>query len=153
MRALGRVGGFAEGNDLTRRLGHDLEFWRKIGPSLHQGWWNDDPTPDSPLRNRYTQTLELVRVLDDIRFPGALSTSVALRDLWRSLPQLDDSIARQNSRVELIRSRITPQAQSVCRGSTALPRSDAEALLLRRCRPTLQPLVISHAVERLVWRR
>jgi hypothetical protein len=87
---LGRAGGIAEGNDLTVRLGHDLEFWRNIGPTLHEGWWNDDPTPDSPLRNRYTQTLELVRVLDEIRFPGALSTAVALHDFWRSLPQLDD---------------------------------------------------------------
>lgn len=90
VKALVRAGGTDEGNDLTARLDHDLEFWRTVGPSLHQGWWNDDPTPQSPLRNRYAQTLELVRGLDEVRFPGALSTAVALRNFWRSLPQLDD---------------------------------------------------------------
>lgn len=90
VKALARAGGAAEGSDLTARLGRDLEFWRNVGPSLHQGWWNDDPTPASPLRNRYGQTLELIRALDEIQFPGALSTAVALRDFWRSLTQLDD---------------------------------------------------------------
>ena len=90
VKALVRAGGTAEGSDLTARLGHDLEFWRTVGPELHPGWWNDDPTPESPLREHYGQTLELIRALDEIRFPGALSTAIALRDLWRSLPQLDD---------------------------------------------------------------
>ena len=90
VKALARAGGTAEGSDLTARLGRDLEFWRTVGPQLHKGWWNDDPTPESPLRNRYGQTLELIRGLDQIQFPGALSTATALRDFWRSLPQLDD---------------------------------------------------------------
>jgi hypothetical protein len=90
VKALVRAGGATEGSDLTARLARDLEFWRTVGPGLHQGWWNDDPTPDSPLRNRYAQTLELIRALDEIHFPGALSTAIALRDFWRSLPQLDD---------------------------------------------------------------
>jgi hypothetical protein len=90
VKALVRAGGTAEGSDLTARLGRDLEFWRTVGPQLHKGWWNDDPTPESPLRNRYGQTLELTRGLDGIQFPGALNTATALRDLWHSLPQLDD---------------------------------------------------------------
>ena len=90
VKALVRAGGTAEGSDLTARLEHDLEFWRTVGPQLHQGWWNDNPTPESPLRNRYGQTLELIRGLDRIQFPGALSAAAALRDFWRSLPQLDD---------------------------------------------------------------
>jgi hypothetical protein len=90
VKALVRAGGTAEGTDLTARLVRDLEFWRTVGPQLQQGWWNDDPTPESPLRNRYGQTLELIRGLDAIQFPGALSTGIALRDYWRSLPQLDD---------------------------------------------------------------
>jgi hypothetical protein len=90
VKALVRAGGTAEGTDLTARLVRDLEFWRTVGPQLQQGWWNDDPTPESPLRNRYGQTLELIRGLDAIQFPGALSTGIALWDYWRSLPQLDD---------------------------------------------------------------
>jgi hypothetical protein len=89
VKALVRAGGAAEGSDLTARLGRDLEFGRTVGPQLHQGWWNDNPTPESPLRNRYGQTLELIRGLDGIQFPGALRTAAALRDFWRSLPQLD----------------------------------------------------------------
>ena len=89
VKALVRAGGTAEGSDLTARLGRDLEFWR--APQLHQGWWSDDRTPESPLlRNRYGQTLELIRGLDGIQFPGALNTATALRDLWHSLAQLDD---------------------------------------------------------------
>lgn len=83
VKALVRAGGTAEDSDLTARLGRDLEFWRTVGPELHQGWWNDDPTPESPLRDHYGQTLELIRALDEIRFPGALSTAIALRDFWR----------------------------------------------------------------------
>lgn len=90
VRALVRAGAASVGSDLTTRLRHDLDFWQGVGPRLRQDWWNNDPTPKSPLRNRYSQTLELIRGLDAIRFVGAMSTVTAMRDYWRSMPQLDD---------------------------------------------------------------
>jgi hypothetical protein len=88
--AMVKAGGKAVGDELNRRLERDLAFWVRTGPSLSRGWWNEDPTPSSPLRNRYVQTYRLVYGLEQTGYPGALSTAIKLRDLWRSLPQLDD---------------------------------------------------------------
>lgn len=76
--------------ELTLTLEGELRYWRSTGPSLSSGWWNLDMTEDSPLRNRYSKTLELIRVMKGTRSPGAAETVTALRDFWRSLPQLND---------------------------------------------------------------
>ena len=78
------------GDELNRRFERDVAFWERTGPPLRQGWWNEDPTPNSPLRNRYGQTYRLVIGLEQIHYAGALNTATELRDLWRSLPQLND---------------------------------------------------------------
>lgn len=85
-----KAGGKAVGGELNRRLERDLAFWVRTGPTLSRGWWNEDPTPSSPLRNRYGQTYRLVYGLEQTGYPGALNTAIKLRDFWRSLPQLDD---------------------------------------------------------------
>jgi hypothetical protein len=63
---------------------------RSTGPSLSQGWWNENPTPHAPLRERYGQTYQLILGLQQIHYPEALNTAMQLRDFWRSLPQLND---------------------------------------------------------------
>jgi hypothetical protein len=88
--AMVKAGGKAVGDELNRRFERDVAFWERTGPSLRQGWWNEDPTPNSPLRNRYGQTYRLVVGLEIIHYAGALNTAIELRDLWRSLPQLND---------------------------------------------------------------
>jgi hypothetical protein len=88
--ALVEAGGAGVGKELNRRLQQDLEFWRSTGPSLSQGWWNDNPTPHAPLRERYYQTYQLILGLQHIRYPEALNTAIQVRDFWRSLPQLND---------------------------------------------------------------
>ena len=88
--AMVKAGGKAVGDELNRRFERDVAFWKRTGPSLRQGWWNEDPTPNSPLRNRYGQTYRFVVGLEKIHYPGALNTAIELRDLWRSLPQLND---------------------------------------------------------------
>ena len=88
--AMVKAGGKAVGDELNRRFERDVAFWERTGPSLRQGWWNEDPTPNSPLRNRYGQTYRLVVGLEKIHYAGALNTAIELRDLWRSLPQLND---------------------------------------------------------------
>jgi hypothetical protein len=48
--ALVKAGGEAVGEELNRRLQQDLAFWRSTGPSLSEGWWNEDPRPQAPLQ-------------------------------------------------------------------------------------------------------
>ncbi|HLY61459.1 MAG TPA: hypothetical protein VKV95_11990, partial [Terriglobia bacterium] len=64
--------------------------WQATGPKLQQGWWNQDAKPDAPLRLRYGQTIQLIRGLRRTHYMPSLTTVIQLRDLWRSLPQLND---------------------------------------------------------------
>jgi hypothetical protein len=84
------AGGESAGQELNNRLQKELLFWQATGPNLQQGWWNDDAKPDAPLRLRYGQTIQLIRGLQRTRFTPALTTAINLRDLWKSLPQLND---------------------------------------------------------------
>ncbi len=88
--AMVKAGGKAVGDELNRRFERDVAFWERTGPSLRQGWWNEDPTPNSPLRNRYGQTFHLIFGLEKLHYAGAVSSAIELRNLWRSLPQLND---------------------------------------------------------------
>lgn len=84
------AGGETVGQDLNFRLQRQLKFWRATAPSLSEGWWNQDPRPHAPLQERYRQTLQLIRGLTHTHYSAAMSTVKQLRDLWRSLPQLND---------------------------------------------------------------
>jgi hypothetical protein len=64
IKAFVAAGGEAVGGELNNRLQRELAFWQATVPSLPQGWWNQDPTPHAPLRERYGQTLALIRGLD-----------------------------------------------------------------------------------------
>lgn len=88
--ALVQTGGTSVGEELNNRLVRDVAFWANKGPSLPRRWWDDDIRPHAPLRERYSQTFQLVMGLQQIRFPDSLGTAIRLRDVWRSLPQLDD---------------------------------------------------------------
>lgn len=95
VQVLVNAGGTAVGAELNRRLKNDLAFWSSTCPSLSQNWWNQDPTPSSPLRNRYAQTYSLVYALTQVRYPGALNIAIKLRDLWLAHPQLASVGANQ----------------------------------------------------------
>jgi len=90
VKALVRAGGEAVGEELNKRLRQDLAFWKSTGLSLSQGWWNEDPRPHAPLRERYGKTYELLVGLEQIHYSPALNTVVQLRDFLISLPQLND---------------------------------------------------------------
>lgn len=78
------------GNELDRLLQQNLSFWRTEGPNLTDGWWNQDPTPEAPLRLRYDETIEVIRALDRLHYTPAKYAATELRDFWISLPQLND---------------------------------------------------------------
>lgn len=90
IKAFVEAGGEGVGEELHTRLQRDLAFWQTTGASLPQGWWNQDPTPHSPLREKYDHTLQLVLGLERTHYTPALVTARQLGDFWRSLPQLND---------------------------------------------------------------
>jgi len=90
VKALVQAGGESVGAELNNRLRADLAFWRSKGPSLSQGWWNKDTRIHAPLRERYDRTYQLIVGLEKTQYTAALNTATQLRDLWRSLPQLND---------------------------------------------------------------
>src|SRR5258708_18092869 len=92
VKAFAEAGGESVGAELDRRLQVQLRFWQATGPTLSVGWWNQDVTPHAHLRERYAQTLELVRALGHVHYRPALITAEQLGNLWRSLPQLNDTI-------------------------------------------------------------
>ena len=90
IKVYAEAGGESAGKELNNRLQKELKFWETTGPTLQQGWWNQDAKPDAPLRLRYGQTIQLVRGLHRTHYTPALTTAVQLRDFWRSYPQLND---------------------------------------------------------------
>jgi len=90
IKAYSEASGESAGEELNDRLQKELAFWEATGPNLPQGWWNQDVTPDAPLRLRYGQTIQLIRGLQRTHYMPALTTATRLRDLWKSLPHLND---------------------------------------------------------------
>jgi hypothetical protein len=90
VKAFAEAGGESVGEELDRRLQEQLTFWQATAPTLSVGWWNQDATPHAPLRERYTQTWELVLALERVHYRPASTTAEQLGDFWRSLPQLND---------------------------------------------------------------
>jgi hypothetical protein len=90
VKAFAEAGGESVGEELDRRLQEQLRFWQATAPTLSVGWWNQDPSPHAPLRERYMQTWELIRALQRVHYHPALITAEQLGSLWRSLPQLND---------------------------------------------------------------
>jgi hypothetical protein len=97
IRAMVQAGGKTAGDELNRRLEGELSFWRSAGPSLTAGWWNNyEPVRVSPLQAQYNRTYLLIGELGEIEYPGALNTVNQLRDLWRTLPAVDQRHSDRN---------------------------------------------------------
>jgi hypothetical protein len=83
--------GDSECNNVTLRMENRwMEFSIGTAPSLSQGWWNQDPAPHAPLRERYSLTFQLILGLGRTHYTPASITAKNLGSLWRSLPQLND---------------------------------------------------------------
>lgn len=91
VKAFAEAGGESVGEELSRRLQEQLEFWQANAPALAEGWWDQDASPHAPLRERYMQTWELVLALERLHYRPAAITAEQLGDFWRSLPQLNDT--------------------------------------------------------------
>jgi hypothetical protein len=84
-------GGEAAGEELMRVVQEETAFWRSTAPRLAVGWWNDIEDPQTKhLRERYSRVFAALTALQKLKFAGSAAAVTELRDLWRSLPQLDD---------------------------------------------------------------
>lgn len=92
MKSFAAAGGETIGEELTSRLQQELAFWQATATSLPQGWWNKDPSPHAPLRERYMQTYQLILEMQRTHYTPALIPAKQLGNLWRSFPQLNDSV-------------------------------------------------------------
>jgi len=91
VESLAVAGGEKVGDELTAVVRKELEFWRAIGPTLQEGWWNDFPQLERfRLRDRYGKVFESLAALRKLKFPGCREVVTELRDFWRSQPQLED---------------------------------------------------------------
>jgi hypothetical protein len=90
VKAFAEAGGESVGEELDLRLQEQVRFWQATAPTLPVGWWNQDATPQAPLRERYMQTWQLVLALERVHYQPASTTAQQLGNLWRSLPQLND---------------------------------------------------------------
>lgn len=93
--ALVAIEGQRAGPELVASLESDVRFWTALRPTLKPGWWyeNNDATPERYLPRRYSRTIDLIRALDSLKYPGARESVIALRDLWKSLPPMDNLIS------------------------------------------------------------
>lgn len=90
------AGGAAAGPELASRFEADVRYWQAIGPTLPVGWSNRIDEQGNVwaevhgYRDRYSQTIALIRALDKIGYRPALPTAIQMRDFWRSWQQLND---------------------------------------------------------------
>lgn len=88
-----KAGGKDSGAEITAILKQELEYWRKLGPSLQIGWWNGTGLKSEErtlYQNRYGRLYACLYNLRALKYAEASETVEAVRDFWQSLPQLDD---------------------------------------------------------------
>ena len=98
VEAFAKAGGIVVGPELTSWLEKEVEFWRRIGPTLQSGWWNGKGFGSEqwkaieavkPLRKRYGVLLHGIYAVGAIRYAPAERVLIELNNLSRSVPQLD----------------------------------------------------------------
>jgi hypothetical protein len=94
INVLAEVGKGDVGPDLTAVVERGLEFWRLTGPGLKKGWWNGqgfDSWEDAVLlRDRYSEVYRALLALRKRPYRESEKVVTQFRDLWRSLPQLQE---------------------------------------------------------------
>ena len=108
-KALALAGGEGVGEELNKRLQQNLAFWKSAGPTLGQGWWNQDLYSGTPLRGRYSVTYELVIALEHTHYSPARRTAIELRNFWRSLPQLNDPSDQMANECDKLIDQLQPE--------------------------------------------
>jgi hypothetical protein len=90
--ALARAARENAGAEMTALLKEELVFWEKEASGLPVGWWNSLNPQDrrQRLQNRYGILQPAIKTVTDLHYLPATKVVNELRDLWISLPQLND---------------------------------------------------------------
>ena len=109
--ALAAAGGSDVAPEFVQILEHETAFWKSKAPSLQKGWWNGHGLQWSevePLRDRYSRVCSVLRGLREMKYQGSQKAVQALRDYWRSTPQLDDEVSDVSRTCEDILQALDP---------------------------------------------
>jgi hypothetical protein len=88
--ALAAASGPNRNQELTAIVVEELAYWKKTAPTLKVGWWNELPSADEP-RAHYGRLYSALKNLKGAYKAPPDDPVKQLRDLWASLPQLNDS--------------------------------------------------------------
>jgi hypothetical protein len=94
VQALGRAGGAAIAPELTKLLESETEYWKQTAPQLERQWIYYHPA----LRDRYVKLLYTLHALEPLKDEGCKAAVTALRDFWRTVPQLEDDPSAREPR-------------------------------------------------------
>lgn len=89
--ALAAIGGEAVDDDLVEVVRDGLAYWKATAPRLQEEWWNaiEDPALNE-RRDQYGRLYHAVLALQKRKGDKGRAVVAALRDFWRSVPQLED---------------------------------------------------------------
>jgi hypothetical protein len=97
-----KAAGDDAGTEITAIVKQDMEYWKKLGPTLKVGWRGDTELKERGLyQKRYQRLYACLNRLQVLKCKEAAETLNNLRNLWKSLPQLDDKNAPEKIGEEL----------------------------------------------------
>ncbi len=90
--ALIHAAGENPGAEMTLLLSHEVAFWRKEAPGLPVGWWNklEPAERRERLLNHFMILNPALTALAGLQFEPARPVVREFRDLWTSMPQLNE---------------------------------------------------------------
>lgn len=90
VEALAQAAGDNAGAEMTALLQKELIFWKWAAPDLPVGWWNSEMENGEEYRGRYCILESALKTIEETHCVAARDVVRQLRDLWVSLPQLND---------------------------------------------------------------
>jgi hypothetical protein len=90
--ALARAAGENAGPEMTAVLEEDVAFWKSVAADLPVGWWNNLSSEQKrhQCQSRYCILGPAMGSVVALHYSPARKPVLELRDLWVSLPQLND---------------------------------------------------------------
>jgi hypothetical protein len=107
IQAFVEAAGKDSGRLLHARLQQDLIYWKTVGPTLTQNWWDQLIEPGASLFVKFDETESLIRELAQEHYAPAAHTVAELRDFWVSQPQLYDPKWGDDGKQGEVRTSVT----------------------------------------------
>ncbi len=107
IQAFVEAAGKESGRLLHARLQQDLIYWKTVGPTLTQNWWDQLIEPGASLFVKFVETESLIRELAQEHYAPAAQTVAELRDFWVSQPKLYDPKWGDDGKQGEVRTSVT----------------------------------------------